>query len=147
MAQRKKGPRYYTTTKSAATSVAEIMALLMEFGADSFHVQQREKKPVGIAFVAAGIAFQLAPQVEGVRRRLASMSGTKVADAEAVAWAQLRNWTELQLELIENGVLSAAQAFGGYALTSDNRTVAEMIEERHGELMPGETRLLPPGRD
>ena len=143
MSERKKGPRFYTTSKSASQSVGEVVALLSEFGADSYQVQNRNGKPVSITFLAGGIVFQLSPQIEGMRKRLEQARSK--ADPAAVAWAQLRHWTELQLEIIESGVLTTEQAFGGYALTSAGHTVADMLGERHAELMPGETRLLPPG--
>lgn len=145
MTERKKGPRYYQVTKTAAQSVASIMTLLAEFGAESFHVQQKDGQATAIAFVTRGVVFQLTPQLEGLRARMKKAGVSARINAEAVAWAQIRNWVELQLELIENGVLSPTQAFGGYALTSTGRTVADMLDERHGELMPGESRLLPPG--
>lgn len=53
---------------------------------------------------------------------------------------------ELMLEAIESDLFTPAQLFGGAALTSAGRTVAEMIEERSGELMPGESPLLPSGK-
>lgn len=146
MSQRTKGPRFYTTSKSGAQFVSEIMSLLMEFGAESFHVQNVDGKVSAIAFQAGGVAYQVAPNVDGVRRRLEDVGRSYVEKAEAVAWAQLRAWVELQLEMIESGVVTAPEAFGGFALTSGGRTVAAMIQERRGELLPGESRLLPSGK-
>lgn len=148
MAERKKGPRYYSTVKPVQKSVAEIMSLLSEFGAESFHVQQQGGVPSAIAFVLRGVVFQMAPSFEGLARRIEQEGVSRhVKSAEAVAWAQFRNLLELQLEAVESGLMTPEAMFGGHALTSAGRTVAEMIEERHGELMPGETRLLPPARN
>lgn len=142
--RRTQGPRYYTTTKSTAVFVGEIMQLLGEYGAESFYVQQKDGQPVAIAFVIHGVAYQMRPQIEGVRARLERMRGASKATPEAVAWAQVRHLLELQLEAIENGVATPAQVFGGLALTSGGRTVAEMIDERAAELMPGESALFLP---
>lgn len=143
MPERKKGPRLYRTGKTASRSVAEIMALLAEFGAESFHVQQKDGKPVAIAFVFRGVAFQMAPSLEGLERRLSASGVRTRVDALAVAWAQLRNLLEMQLEVVENGAFTAETVFAGHALTSSGRTVGAMLEERQRELMPGEVLLLP----
>lgn len=145
MPERTKGPRLYRTTKSAQRSIGEIMSLLSEFGADSFHVQQTGGRPTAIAFVFHGIGFQLAPSLDGLERRLAASGTVARAGVAAVAWAQLRNLLELQLEIVESGLMKPEAMFGGHALTSGGRTVGAMLEERTRELMPGEVPLLPRG--
>lgn len=156
MARRTKGPRYYTTGKSATEFVTEILQLLGDFGVESYHVQQSGGKPVAIAFTLAGLGgllpFRLIPDIAAVKLRLqvavdrGDISSSDIRDSEAVGWAQTRHLLELQLEAIESGLVSAAQVFGGLAITSEGRTVAEMLEERAGELLPGEQALLPPPR-
>jgi len=142
----KGGPRYYSTGKSAQQFVSEIMRLLGEFGASSFHVKQVKGQPVAIAFTIEAdsglLPFQIEPRFEGVRKRMSKARSAK-AEPEAVAWAQARHLIELQLEAVESGVVSVAQAFGGFAFLNTGRTVADMLEERTGELIAGEQLLLP----
>lgn len=49
---------------------------------------------------------------------------------------------ERQLEAIMSGGAKASEVLGGYVLTRSGRTVGDMIEERSGELMPGERLML-----
>jgi len=109
-AQRGQGPRFYRTTKSAQKLVGEILTLLAEFGAESFHVQQKDGKPSAIAFQHAGIVFQMEPDFAGLAARLANStrSDARSADARAVAWAQVRTLLEMQLEMVESRAMSAA---------------------------------------
>jgi hypothetical protein len=145
MAERTQGPRFYTTSKTPKQLLGEMISLLSEYGADSIHIQQKLKEPFAIAFLIAGVPYQLTPSVEGVAKRLGEMGARAKASPEAIAWAQSRALLELQLEAIENGIAPAETILGGYALTSTGRTVGDMIAERKGELMPGESLLLPKG--
>lgn len=146
---RTKAPRFYSTTKSAQKLVAEILSLLTEFGADSFHVQQKNGEPVAIGFIIHGIPFRYAPDFAGIERRLekARKSGRidRRIDPNPVAWHQIRTLLELQLEAVETGIASAETIFAGWALMSTGQTVGEMIAERNYELMPGATLLLQSG--
>lgn len=145
---RQKHPRMAWTDKSVGTFVAEITGLLTDFGAKSHAVLNTGGHPSAIAFVletdAGDRVFRLEPDVEGMRRRLDQYNRSDFAAPETVAWAQVRHLIEFQLEVIETNSLSAAQVFGGFALTSSDRTVAEVIEEApQGEFLPGERLLLP----
>lgn len=148
---RTKGPRFYTTSKKAAHFTRKTLELLGEFGAKSVHAEYQDGEVSAIAFVletAAGdVAFRMRPNIPGIRRRLQEdgVAGRPKHGAEAVAWAQLHALIELQCEAVESELVTVAEAFAGWALTSTGRTVAQMIEERAGELMPGETMLLTGG--
>lgn len=129
MSTRTKGPRYYTTKKSAADFMSEIMGLLSEYGCGSYMVEQANGEPSAVAFQWGGLAYRIRPNTAG--------------SYKAVAWAQARHLLEMQLEAIESGAGKASEVLGGYVLTESGRTVGDMIEERSAELMPGERLMLP----
>lgn len=142
-------PRFYTTSRAVPKIMAEIMELLTGFEmVDSYHVDSGGGEPRAIAFMVDGVPYRLRPQVDGIRRRLeeegiAHLKST--ADPKAIAWAQLHALLELQLEAVESGAVGFEDVMGGFALTSGNHTVGDMIRERRGELLPGEHPLLTPG--
>lgn len=123
MAARTEGPRYYTTTKHPRQFVSEIMELLGEFGAKSFHIQQEDGEVTAVAFVLdtprGDLPFRMRPNVPGIRARFdeEGVSPPKHG-VEAVAWAQLRHLVELQLEAVESDAVTVYEAFAGWALTS-----------------------------
>lgn len=148
MAARTLGPRYYTTKRSSGDFLRDIMGLLSEYGCGSYMVEQESGEPSAVAFQLDGLAYRLRPNVDGIARRLeedgvAGRSNT--AAPKTIAWAQARHLLELQLEAIASGVGKASEILGGYVLTENGRTVGDMIEERHAELMPGERLMLPKG--
>lgn len=144
---RTKGPRFYRTSKSAQKSVSEIVELLGEFGASSYHVQNRNGQPQAIAFAmptpTGDLAFKIEPEIEGIRKR--TQTSASAAEPEAIAWAQARHFIELQLEIIESGTFRPAQIWAGFTLVNSGETIAEMIEHRADELLPGERLMLPGG--
>ena len=146
-ALRNKGnaPRFYEVKHSSAHFVAEITQLLTEYGSGSFMVENVDGCPTAVAFQLDGLAYRIRPDVAAMAERLTGSRRKGKAPADAVAWAQARHLLELQLEAIETGAARASEVLGGYVLTSSGRTVGDMIEERAGELMPGERLLLPGG--
>lgn len=147
MSARTKGPRYYNTTVPAQKRLNTMMELLGEYGAGTYMVERGADGPVAVAFQMDGLAFRIQPNVEGVRRRVEQgserlRSGTT---PDMVAWAQAAKLLELQLEAIASGQGPATEVLGGYVLTEAGRTVSDMLQERHGELMAGERLLLPRG--
>lgn len=147
---RTKGPRGYETSKSANELAGQCQGLLADFGADSVHMKLENGTPVGIGFVIATpngkIPFRLMPDIEGVRRRLEESSRSGQASPEATAWFQVKQYLEALLELNESGMASATELLGGMAVTETGATVAEMIEERPGDLLQGGTLMLGPGQ-
>ena len=148
MAARGKGPRYYSTTVTTRKRLSTMMELLAEYGAGTYMVEQSEDGPVAVAFQMDGLAFRIQPDVDGLTRRVEKgqerlRTGTT---ASMVAWAQASELLRLQLEAIASGAGKVSEVLGGYVLTEAGRTVGDMLEERHAELMPGEHLLLPRGR-
>lgn len=138
------GPRFYSTKQSPSDFLGQIMSLLSEYGCDSYMVEQKAGKPEAVAFQWDGLAYRIRPNVAGIAERLEEAGKGRV-DPEAVAWAQARHLLEMQLEAIESGAGRASEVLGGYVLVETGRTVGDMIEERAGELLPGERLLLAPG--
>lgn len=119
--------------------MTEIFGLLTEFGAKSFHVDAEGNGAIGFVLEVENpwggeprrIPFRMEPRVEAIRRRLDEAKVTSRArhGAAGVAWAQLRHLLELQLEAVENGILSTEQAFAGFAVLSTGETIAEALSD------------------
>lgn len=148
---RTKAPRGYTTSKSANELAGQCQGLLADFGADSVHMKLEEGSPIGIGFVIptpnGKVPFRIMPDLEGVRRRLDEASRSGQASPAAVAWFQVHQYLEALLELNESGMASAVELLGGMAVTETGATVAQMIEERPGDLLRGSDLMLEPGKE
>lgn len=57
-----------------------------------------------------------------------------------------RTFSKAEIRALQAEVRELRRRDRAWAMTSGGRTVAEMIEERGGELMPGETTLLTGGK-
>jgi hypothetical protein len=152
VAERTKGPRFYASEKTVAEQVRKLLSLLSEYGAQSYHVDNRGGRPSAVAFSLEGangpLAFKVAPNVEGIGRRLRE-EGVKARGpdgAEGVAWAQLAELVRLQLEAVESGLASAEDVLGGFLLLESGHTVGEAAREGAREILHGRHLLLPSPR-
>lgn len=141
---RKKGPRFYGTTKSAAHHLAEIQDLLNDFEVHSYHVF---RDPDALGFVvetgSGKVPFKLEPNIEGLRARFNEPGVPKPdTSVEATAWAQMRHMVEIMLEIVESGNASLPEVFGGFALTHEGITVGQAIEGGKAQLGPETTLML-----
>lgn len=152
-------PRFYTTSKHPREIAYSIMGMLSKHGAEKAQMkwnrgEDGEMQPAGVDFtmeVPMGgalreVPVRLKPQVEGLRERLDGISGA--SSAEAVAWKQLEQLVEAQLEAAANGVRAFHEVFMSDILVEAEvggeitmATMGELMERSQGGL-PGDVRLL-----
>lgn len=140
----------YTTQIESGKSIAEINAILANFGARTISTDYDENGFVkGVAFVimveGAPLAVRLPVNVEGVYKSLCAAKGVPNAkrtreQARRVAWRILKDWLEAQLALFQVGQAEAAQVLMPYAVDSQGRTAYEAFKDSH-------MRQLPPAPD
>lgn len=150
-------PTNYTTSKHPRETSHEIMAMLAKYGAERCSMAWEKGDPVAVEFtMRAPIAGQvrevpvrLEPKVDGLRERLKDVSGA--SDPEWVAWRQLKDLIDAQLEAAENGVREFHEIFLSDILV-EAEVGGELTVATVGELMgaggalPGGAKLLEPAQ-
>lgn len=154
-------PSYYTTSKDARETAYEIMGLLSKYGAERQNMAWDSDGPVAVEFTMEApvggevreVPVRLEPKVEGLRKRLEDVSGA--SDAEDVAWRQLKELVNAQLEAAENGIRQFHEIFMSDILveaevggTLQTMTVGQLMDTPDG-VLPGNAQIprLQPGRD
>ena len=131
----------YTTTISAAQSVAEIVGALAAHGATKIQQDYDVGRPVSIAFVIdtpAGLrAFRLPSSAARVKAVLLRQK-VKADDlqAERVAWRILRDWVMAQMAILETEMVTMDEVMLPYMVDDMGRTVYELYQSR--QLLIGE---------
>lgn len=139
-------PRFYTTSIGEDQTAHEIQKLLRDYAAKRVAVDYDDAgNPVALHFVmnVAGVGdVQVVqrPQTEGIRRRL----DCDPKRARMVAWRQLKTLVGMKLEMVENEVVTFANAFLPGVMDNQGRTLSERFHQ-HGEQMlaSSDQRSLP----
>jgi len=121
-----KGPLNYTTTIDAGKTASQCVDLLATHGASAVALTYSDRRPTGLTFriltVHGDRNFSMPINIEGIHRLLlaARRKGTispRFAErdqAERVAWRVLKDWLEVQLVMIEAGVVNLDEAMLPY---------------------------------
>jgi hypothetical protein len=139
----------YTTSVSVTRSVEAITKVLAKAGATRISVDYRQvtgvsTTPVGLDFVLHthnGLrSFRLPVDPEPVHEVLKSQNiASKLqteAHAERVAWRIVKDWLEVQLALIETGMVTADEVLLAYMLTDrDGTTVYDLYSSGTAEAL------------
>lgn len=75
-------------------------------------------------------------EAEMILREQGLFNPTKKDHALRVAWANIRDWVDSQMAMIDLGQVKMAQAFLGYVLDGD-KTVYEIYEQKFNALPEG----------
>lgn len=155
-------PRFYTTSKHPRETAYKIMGMLSTHGAKRAQMawdrndDTGEMEPAAVEFVMEApmgdrvqdVPVRLKPQVDGLRERLSGISGA--SDPGWVAWKQLEQLVEAQLEAAANGVREFHEVFMSDILVEAEVggqfqvvTMGELMSRSKGSL-PGDVRLLKP---
>ena len=148
----------YTTSVSADKSIAAIQKALAKAGASAIlhefddngnimALSFRIKMPSPDAGGAVhDISFRLPTDWRAVQRRLQTQRVEPryrtQEHALRVAWRITKDWVEAQLAIIESQMVTTAQVFLPYAVTSNGQTLYEYIGQ-NTQLLLGEGKLLP----
>lgn len=143
----------YTTSVEASKTLGEIMGLLAGAGAQKLQVDYQAGQPVGIQFLIAtrfgDRGFQLPANVDRVWKVLSRQYEqgrvqrrfTTKEQAARVAWRIVKDWLEVQLALIEAGMVDLEEVFLPYLLDDQSgQTLYQLMQGR-------QFRALPPGKE
>lgn len=134
----------YTTNIQPQKTVMEIQSALAKAGASAIMADyDTEGNIVALSFKirAEGqdIAFKLPtawqPVQETLKRQRVSPKYLTPEHALRVAWRITKDWVEAQLAIIETRMVTTAQVFLPYAITSDGSTVYEYIANNNHILL------------
>lgn len=134
----------WTTTVAVERSIAEIQRALAKGGARSTTVEygpDGEVAAVRFALTMNGvpIAFRMPCNVEGVlhalQRARVPRGKCNRNQAARVAWRIVKDWTLVQLALVEAGQAQMAEVFLAYAVTRDGETAFAMFEKNARKLL------------
>jgi hypothetical protein len=131
----------YTTQVDAAKTVGEVQQILAAHGAKQVIVAYKEGRPDAIAFLVstrfgdrpfllpARPSAVLATLKEELRKRRIQPRFVTVAQAERIAWRQIKDWVEAQLALIRTGMVTMDEVFLPYLQLNGNLTAYEALVE------------------
>ena len=140
----------YTTVISVSRSVSEIQETLRVCGARSVTVEHDGlKQPCGISFwveTAHGpISFHMTVDTARIKQLLTDQwrkgevprSAISEGQPARVGWRQVKDWLDVQLAMIEIGLVTLDQIFLPYAVNSEGKTVYQLFSEdgRLGKLL------------
>lgn len=132
------------TDVSAAKSVSEITALLIESGARAITTEHENGKTSGLNFCmpygAGQIPYKLPVRIEPVfiylqKRRSSGYDRSRWKDqdrakAERIAWRQLFWWLKSQIALIQLGMVEPAEVLMPYMLGADGQSFFDTYRGR-----------------
>jgi hypothetical protein len=124
----KRATLYLETTKvPASKSIGEITGLLVRFGARSIETIYETGTPAGLSWSVMlydrAVYFRMPAKTEPVYKRFRKQIAGSISlgrdqnlkdRAERVAWRQMLAWVQVQLALIEIGMVEYAQTFLPY---------------------------------
>lgn len=133
----------FTTSVPVDRSVGEIQKALARAGADSVSVEYREGTVTAVRFVlkmnGSPVAFRMPCNVAGVlealRRAKQPRSRLNPEHAARVAWRIVKDWTLVQLALVEARQAQLAEVFLAYAVTASGETAYQLFEKSAGKLL------------
>lgn len=123
----------YSTTINATKTAGEVQAALAKHGAQRVAVMYESGQPLAIAFAINtefGLrSFELPANAEGVYKAVCSDRTMPPrykdrAQSQRIAWRILKDWIEVQLAIIEAGMMRLDEVMLPYMVADNGRTVA-----------------------
>lgn len=133
----------YTTTVEAYKTVSEIEQMLVKHGAKSIMKQFDDGMITSLSFLintgVNDIPIKLPIRVDDVlqvlieQKKMHSKAGIKATKDQAnrVAWRILKDWIEVQMALLDIGMVQFEEIFLSYIETAGGKTIYEKLEEKH----------------
>lgn len=133
----------YTTTVEAYKTVSEIEQMLVKHGAKSIMKQFDDGMITSLSFLintgVNDIPIKLPIRVDDVlqvlieQKKMHPKAGIKATKDQAnrVAWRILKDWIEVQMTLLDIGMVQFEEIFLSYIETAGGKTIYEKLEEKH----------------
>ena len=133
----------YTTTVEAYKTVSEIEQMLVKHGAKSIMKQFDDGMITSLSFLintgVNDIPIKLPIRVDDVlqvlieQKKMHPKAGIKATKDQAnrVAWRILKDWIEVQMALLDIGMVQFEEIILSYIETAGAKTIYEKLEEKH----------------
>jgi len=138
----------YTTTVSAARTVAEIQDILAKHGAKEILSNYSDDGIIeSLSFIVStshgNLGFHLPVNPDAVQKILSKQlrvprSLQTHEQAVKIAWRIVRDWVRAQMAILETEMVKMEQIFLPYMITPDNRTLYENMADKGFYLTEGE---------
>lgn len=135
----------YTTTIPVPKTTSAIFELLRAQDADAIMLTYNEhREPNGISFTLrtaqGGLSFKMSVDTDRVkqlliaqyRQRKVPVAAVREGQPQRVAWRIVLDWLEVQVALIQIGLVTLEQVMLPYAVAQDGRTVFDVVQDRGG---------------
>ena len=135
----------YTTTVTTAKTISDLFSMLQASGSDAIMLLYDEhKEPCGLSFSLqtpkGPLSFKMSVDTTRVKQvltnqhRLRQVPVATLRDGQParIAWRIVHDWLEVQLALIQIGLVTLDQVMLPYAVTQDGRTLFDLVQERGG---------------
>ena len=137
----------YTTSVSAARTVAEIEEILAKHGAREVLKNYSEDGIIeSLSFIVStphgNIGFQLPVNPDAVQKVLSKQPRVPRSlqtheQAVRIAWRITRDWVRAQMAYLETEMVKMEQIFLPYMITPNNRTLYEAMRDKKFYLEEG----------
>lgn len=134
----------YTTGVKAEKTVAEITALLVKAGANRIVNEYANGRICSLIFQMESEAYQIPCRVYPVHMAIKDDTGVRkehrsFEHAERVAWRIMKDWLEVQLALVEAGMVEFPEIMLPYLLVAPDKTMWSLykvdFEQRASRLL------------
>ena len=145
----RKGLKNYTSDARVENSLAKIEAFVVKQGATQFSKEYKDGLVLDVVFIipilSGELPIRLPARVEQVKQKLYGKRSTYTPameeQARRTAWANIRDWLDAQMALIETEQVKVEEIFLPYMTDQSGKTLFEYMQENQFK-MP----QLPAGR-
>jgi hypothetical protein len=138
----KKNLKNYTAEAPVERSIAKIEEILVRHGTTRFYKEYKDSELVGVVFVVpllnGELPVKLPARIEQVRQRLygkrSAYTPAMSSQAQRTAWANIRDWIDAQIALIETGQVKLEEIFLPYTVDTSGTTLYERMQENNFKL-------------
>ena len=133
----RKGLKNYTSDARVENSLAKIEGLVVKHGATQFFKEYKDGLVVDVVFIipilSGELPIRLPARVDKVKQKLYGkrLAYTPAMEEQArrTAWANIRDWLDAQMALIETEQVKLEEIFLPYMTDRSGKTLFEHMQE------------------
>jgi hypothetical protein len=138
----RKNLKNYTAETPVESSIAKIEALVVKQGATQFFKEYKGGLVIGVVFIvpilSGELPIRLPARVEQVKQKLygrrSEYTLAMEEQARRTAWANIRDWLDAQMALIETEQVKLEEIFLPYMTDRGGKTLFEYMQENQFKL-------------
>jgi hypothetical protein len=131
----------YTSEMTIERSIERIEKAVVAAGAIQFYKEYKEGIVVGVVFVIptkqGEMPIRLPARSEQAAKKIygsGAISGAQWEQAKRTAWANLRDWVEAQMALIQTEMVQVEEVFLPYWAVNKSQTLFEVMKQNDYKL-------------